>query len=166
MTLCYKIDPEVNLILYIGEGNLKPSDFYAAEKAAFAYHRREPGMITLVDALDVSTSFDMDDVHTYLEHVTNIKKNGTEPGPYIMITRDTGIHLMAQAVNLMTNILEFKIRVFHSLRDAIADLGLSDEEAGISKLWNECRSELERVQGRGKVGESSRDRGKGIMDSG
>jgi hypothetical protein len=151
MALCYKIDPALNLILYIGEGELTPADFYAAEKSAFEKNKRDRSMITLVDALNVSTSFDMEDVRVYLDHITSIKRNETDPGPYIMITRDTGIHLLAEAVNLITNQPELKIRIYYSLQEAIADLGLSDYGAEIHQLWKECRSEVERVRGRGKV---------------
>jgi hypothetical protein len=49
MALCYKISPELNMILYVGKGYSTPSEFFALEKAAFLRHPRPPGMITLGD---------------------------------------------------------------------------------------------------------------------
>ena len=147
MSLCYKISPELNMILYVGKGYSSPSDFFALEKAAFLKHPRRPGMITLVDALELSTSFDLTDIHHFIDNIKSMTKNGMEPGPYVMVTRDWGLHLLADAATLMAGKVDLKARMYHTLEEAIVALGLSDHKKEIIQLWNECRVESSRISG-------------------
>ena len=141
MSLRYKISPELNMILYIGEGYSTPSEFFALEEAVFLKHPRQRGMITLVDALELSTSFELHDIRRFIDNIKGLAKNGMEPGPYLMLTRDRGLHLLADAAQLMAGKIDLKARMYHTLRDVILALGLSDHEKEIIQLWNECKSE-------------------------
>jgi hypothetical protein len=145
MSLCYKISPELNMILYVGEGYSSPSDFFAVEKAAFLAHPRQRGMVTIVDALDLSTSFDLHDIRRFIDNIQGLAKNGLEPGPYFMLTRDQGLHLLADAAQLLAGKVDLKARMFHTLQDAIVALGLWDHEKEIFQLWNECKIESCRI---------------------
>ena len=145
MSLCYKISLELNMILYVGEGSSSPSDFFALEKAAFLEYPRQPGMITLVDALDLSTSFDLDDIHHFIDNIMTMAKNGMEPGPYFMITKDWGLHLLADAANLIAGQFDLKARMYYTLQEAIVALGLSDHQQQVIQLWNDCRLESQKA---------------------
>lgn len=147
MSLCYKICPELNMIVYIGKGYSSPSDFFALEEAAFLKHPRNPGMITLVDALELSTSFDLNDINHFIDNINRMAENGMEPGPYFMITRDWGLHLLADAAKLMAGKVDFKAKMYHTLEEAILALGLSDHKKEIIQLWNECRLESSGTSG-------------------
>ncbi len=140
MSLRYKISPELNMILYIGEGYSTPSEFFALEEAAFLKRPRQRGMITVVDALDLSTSFDLNDIRRFIDNIRGLAKNGVEPGPYIMLTRDQGLHLLADAAQLLAGNVDLKARMYHTLQDVIVALGLSDHAEEVIQLWNECKS--------------------------
>lgn len=141
MPLCYKVSPELNMILYVGIGYSSPSDFFALEKSAFLEHPRPCGMITLVDALELCTSFDIQDIRRFIDSIDGMVKNGMEPGPYIMLTRDWGLHLLADAAQLLAGKLDLKARMYHTLEEAIGALGLSDRKEEILQLWEECKLE-------------------------
>ncbi len=142
MSLSYKIGSELNMILYIGKGYLKPSDFFSLEKAAFQQNHRPKGMVTLVDALDATTSFELDDIHRFINQINYLADTGLEPGPYVMLTNDWGIHLLAQAVRLLPSKVDLKIRIYNTLQEAIRGLGLSEQEEEIIQLWNKCKTEI------------------------
>ena len=129
------------MVLYIGDGLLRPSDFFALEKTVFLEHQRKCGMITLVDLLEASTFFELDDIHRFIDNIRGMAKDGIEPGPYIMLTKDRGLHLLADAAQLIAGRIDLKARMYHTLRDAITTLGLSDREPEIIQLWNECKLE-------------------------
>ena len=141
MSLCYKISSELNMILYIGKGYLKPSDFYSLERAAFQENPRQKGLITLVDVLEASTSFELDDIHYFVNNINNLAESGLESGPYVMLTNDWGIHLLGQAVSLLPSKVDLKIRMYYSLSEAIGRLGFSEQKQKIIQLWNECKTE-------------------------
>ena len=141
MSLCYKISTELNLILYVGKGHSTPSDFFALEKAAFLQHCRNPGMITLVDALELSTSFDLSDIHRFVDNINRLTKSGMEPGPYFMLTEDRGLHLLADAAALIAGKVDLKARMFFTMQEAIVALRLLDHKEEIIQLWNECKRE-------------------------
>jgi hypothetical protein len=140
MPLYYKISEELNMILYVGQGVLHPSDFYALERVVLAENHRKPGMITIVDALHVSTSFTWPDVHNFISHLNSMTR--LEAGPYIMLTLDRGIHLLAQAANLIIGKPEMKIHVHDTLEDVIRAFGLADHKREIIQFWQECRAEF------------------------
>jgi hypothetical protein len=141
MPLCYKINRELNMILYVGEGYASPSDFFALENAAFLEHPRRRNMITLVDALELCTSFDLNDIRRFIDNIDKMTENGMEPGPYIMLTRDWGLHLLADAAQLLAGKLDLKARMYFTLEEAIVGLGLLDHRQEILRLWEECKHE-------------------------
>ena len=140
MPLRYKINEELNMILYIGHGVLHPSDFYALENSAFVEKHRQPGMITLVDALDVSTSFNFGDVQDFFNHLKSMGRK--ETGPYIMLTLDQGIHLLARAANLITGNTEMQIHIYYTLEDVIRAFEWTDHKEEILQFWLACKSEF------------------------
>ena len=147
MALCYKISPELNMILYIGKGYATPSDFFALEKAAFLTYPRQRGMITLVDALELITAFELNDIRHFIDNIKTLTRNGMEPGPYFMLTRDWGLHVLADAAKLMAGNVDLKAKMYYTLQEAIVALGLSDHEEEIIQLWNECKLESSRTRG-------------------
>ena len=147
MSLCYKISPELNIILYVGKGYSTPSDFFALEKTAFLKHPRPRGMITLVDALELSTAFELPDIHRFIDNIDRMAKNGMEPGPYIMLTRDRGLHVLADAAKLIAGKVDLKARMYYTLQESIIALGLSDRRQEIIQLWDECKIESSRTSG-------------------
>jgi hypothetical protein len=147
MSLRYKISPELNMILYVGEGYSTPSNFFALEEAVFLKNPRPPGMITLVDALELTTAFELHDIHRFIDNIKGLASSGMEPGPYIMLTRDRGLHVLAEAAQLLAGKLDLKARMYHTLQEAILALGLSDHQQEIFQLWNECKLESSRTTG-------------------
>lgn len=147
MSLCYKISPELNMILYVGKGYSTPSDFFALEKTAFLKHPRQRGMITLVDALELLTAFELPDIHRFIDNIDRMTKNGMEPGPYIMLTRDRGLHVLADAAKLLAGKVDLKARMYYTLPESIIALGLSDREQEVIQLWEECKIESSRTGG-------------------
>ena len=156
MPLCYKVSPQLNLILYVGEGYSTPSDFFALENAAFLEHSRQRGMITLVDALELCTFFDLHDIHRFIDNIARLAKNGLEPGPYIMITRDRGLHLLADAAQLLAGKVDLKARMYYTLEEAILALGLWDHQREIFQIWNECKVKVSGTGGDAAPGMSKR----------
>lgn len=102
-------------------------------------------MITLVDALELSTSFDVNDIHHFIDNINSMAKNGMEPGPYIMLTKDWGLHLLADAAQLIACKVDLKARMYLTLQEAIVALGLSDRKKEIIQLWKECKIESSRT---------------------
>jgi hypothetical protein len=151
MPLCYKLSPELNMILYVGRGYASPSDFFALEEAAFREQPRPRGMITLVDALELHTAFDLHDIHQFIDNIASMAKNRTEPGPYIMLTRDWGLHLLVDAAQLMAGSLDLKARTYYTLEEAVVALGLADHRREILDLWEECKLEASEVSSEKRI---------------
>jgi hypothetical protein len=55
-------------------------------------------------------------------------KNGIQPGPYILLTKGWGLHVLAHAADLLAGNFDLKARMYHTLHDAITALKLSDHE--------------------------------------
>lgn len=140
MPLQYKICEKPNVILYVGQGILRPSDFYTVESRLLAEKRHKPGTITLVDVLDVSITFSWDDINTFLDHLQSMAHY--EAGPYIMLTLDQGLHLLAKATNLITNKADLQIHVYYNMEDVIRAFGLTEHKQEIFQCWRECKSEF------------------------
>jgi hypothetical protein len=140
MPLYHKIHEKLNLILYVGEGTINASDFYTVESRLLAENRQKPGRITLVDVIDVAITFSWDDINTFLDHLKSMARY--QAGPYIMITRDKGLHLLAQATNLIISKADLQIHVYYNMEDAISACELSEHKQEILQMWHECKSEF------------------------
>lgn len=140
MPLHYEICEELNLVLYIGEGLISSSDFYSAESRLLAEKRLKPGRITLVDMLNVSITFSWDDINAFLDYLKSMAQY--EAGPYILLTLDQGLHLLAKATNLITSKAELQIYVYHNIEDAISAFGWTAHKHEILQFWHESKTKL------------------------
>jgi len=89
----------------------------------------------------------LNDIRHFIDNIKTLTRNGMEPGPYFMITRDWGLHVLADAAKLMAGNVDLKAKMYYTLQEAIVALGLSDHEEEIIQLWNECKLESSRTRG-------------------
>lgn len=150
MPLHYKIYEPLNLVVYVGQGIIRPSDFYSVESRLLTGKRHEPNRVTFADVFDVAISFSWDDINTFLGHLKFMAQY--KAGPYILLTRDQGLHLLARATNLITSKAELQIHIYSNMEDAIRMVGWEDHQHEIFRVWHGCKSQFSTPTEPGQAG--------------
>ena len=141
MPLRYYISPELNIILFIGEGLLTGSEFFKAADLVEHDERRKWGMVTIVDALSAEVDFELEDMHHVIDFTNNLSQKGLEPEQVVVLTYSKGIQLISNTIKMLSSKTPVKFDVFNTLDELISSLGFSEHKQEIIQFYNESKLE-------------------------
>ncbi len=139
MPIRYRINPELNIILFIGEGLMTGSEYFKAQELAELDEHRKWGMTTIVDILSVEADFDLEDMHHAINFAKNLPQKGLEPEQVILLTHSKGIYLMSNALKMMSDKVSIKVDVVSTLDDLISLLAFSERRQEFIRFYNEFK---------------------------
>lgn len=125
MPIRYSIHPELNMILYIGEGVVTAQEFFKAAKAASQDSRRKWGMTNIIDMLGAEEDFDLQDIRQAIENSKSFLRQGLQLEPMAVLSYSTGIRLIADAVKMMADGIQMEFDVYGSIEESLPSLGYS-----------------------------------------
>ncbi len=140
MPVRYFINPELNIILFIGEGLLTGSEYFKAAETASHEKLRKWGMVTIVDVLTIETDFEVQDMKYAIEFANKLPQQGLEPEPIVVLTNSKGIQIIADTIKLLPSKVAIKFDVFNTIDDAISFLGFSEKKQEFISFYNLCKS--------------------------
>ena len=139
MPIRYYISPELNIILFIGEGLMTGSEFFkAAESTKYDEHRKW-GMTTIVDALSAETDFELEDMHLAIDFTNNLSTKNLEPEQVAVLTNSKGIQLISNAMKILPSKVPIKFDVFNTVDELISSLGFSERKQEFIQFYNESK---------------------------
>ena len=139
MPLRYYISPELNIILFIGEGLLTGSEFFKVADLVEHDERRKWGMITIVDALSAETDFELEDMHHAIDFTNNLSQKGIEPEQVVVLTHSKGIQLISNAIKILSSKVPIKFDVYNTLDELISSLGFLEHKQEFIQFYNESK---------------------------
>jgi len=139
MPIRYQISPELNIILYIGEGLLTGSEYFKAAELAYLDEYRKWGMTTIVDILSVEADFDLEDMHHVINFSKNLSQKNLEPEQVVLLTHSKGIYLISNALKMMSGNISIKVEVVSTLDDLISLMGFSERRQEFIQFYNEFK---------------------------
>ncbi len=139
MPIRFTISPELNIILYIGEGLMTGSEFFKAANLAEHDERRKWGMITIVDVLSAGLDFELEDMQLVINYTNNLPKKGLEPEQYVVLTHSKGIRLIGDTIKMLSSEVPIKFDVFSTLDDLISSLVFSEHKQEFIQFYNESK---------------------------
>ena len=138
MPICYNISPELHMVVYLCRGVITAPEVFATTDLIFVDRRRQPGLITIIDLLTAVEDLYPEDLNEVIKRIDRTADDGFVPGPIVIISRSQGIHLWADALNLLPSRVPFRIGTFNTMEDAITSLGLLESREEIIRFWQEC----------------------------
>ena len=139
MPIRYRISPELNIILYVGEKILTGSEYFKAAELASLDEHRKWGMTTIVDILSVEADFDLEDMHRAIDFSKNLPQKGLEPEQVVLLTHSKGIYLISNALKMMSDKISIKVDAVSTLDDLISLLGFSERRQEFIRFYNEFK---------------------------
>ena len=140
MPIRYNISPELHMVIYVCRGVITAAEVFATANAVFVDQRRRPGLITILDLLSAVENLHLEDLYETIRRIEKTADEGFVPGPIVLLSRSKGIHVLADAIQLLPSRVPFRMGVFHTMQDAIAPLGLLGSREEIMQFWNACNA--------------------------
>ena len=139
MPIQYHFNPDLNIILFIGEELMTGSEFFKAVELASHDEYRKWGMITIVDALSAELDFELEDMHHAIEFTNNLSQKGLEPEQVAVLTNSKGIQLISNAIKIFPSKVPIKFDVYNTLDDLIYSLGSSERKQEFIQFHNDSK---------------------------
>ncbi len=136
MAIRYYINPDLNIILYVGEKIVTGSEYFQAAKTASQDKLRKWGMVTIIDVLSAEVDFELKDMRFAIDINDTLSEKGLEPEKVAVLTRSKGIRLIADTMKLLPSNLPIKIEVFNTVEDLISSLGFSEQKQEFIEFYN------------------------------
>ena len=143
MPIRYNISPELNMLIIVGRGAVTSAEFFQTADSIFSDPHRKPGLITMIDLFAAVEDFHLKDIYEAIKRMEKSSERGFEPGPVVLLSRSTGIHVLSDTFNLLGGRARFKMKAFHTMEDAIKWLDLLDMQQEITQFWQETHSLFE-----------------------
>lgn len=140
MPVRYNISSELNIILYVCEGVVTGPDLFNTAGIIFKDKRYKYGMMLLIDLLSATLDFELQDLRRAITETNAIKEKGFEPEQIIILSQSAGIHLVCEALNLMSSKDAIRLGAFDTLERAIITLDLTTHQQEIFQFWHESKA--------------------------
>jgi len=137
MPIHYSISPELHMVIYVCRGVITAPEVFATADLIFVDKRCQPSLITIIDLLSAIEDFYLEDLYETIRQIERSADAGFMPGPIVLLSRSQGIHLWADALNLLQGRVPFQIGAFDTMEDAISSLGLVELHKEIMRFWLE-----------------------------
>ena len=141
MAIRYYINPELNIILFVGKETVTGSEYFQAAEAASQDKLRKWGMVTIIDVLSVETDFDLQDIKRAIAFNDKLPEKGFEPERVIALTASKGMHFVGEAMKALSNKIPIKFEVVSTLDELISLLKLSERKQEFISFYNKCKFE-------------------------
>jgi hypothetical protein len=145
MPIRYYISPELHMVIYVCRGLITAAEVFTTADIIFVDKRREPGLITVIDLLYAVENLYLQDVYETTQRIEKRADEGFVPGPIVLLSRSTGIHILVDTIKLLPSRVPFRIGAFHTMQDAITSLDMLESREEIVQFWHECNSLCENL---------------------
>jgi hypothetical protein len=126
MPIRYNISPELHMVIYVCRGVISAAEVFTTAAAVFVEKRSKPGLITIIHLLSAVENIHLEDIYETTRRIEKTADKGFMPGPIVLLSRSTGIHVLVDTIKLLPNKVPFKMEAFHTIEDAIVSLALSE----------------------------------------
>ncbi len=134
MPVRYYIEPELNILVYVGTGLCTGQELLKAERLASQDESRRLEMKILLDVRHAEVDVDLNDIHDLIELNANRIKQGINPEPTALLTRTSKLDNFVEIIKLLAGDFPLKMGIFHNLNDALRWLELSKNVAEVNQL--------------------------------
>jgi hypothetical protein len=134
MPFNYKIEPDLNLICYVGTGLCTGAELLKIEREAFHDTLRTSGMKIIVDIQSAEMDIDLQDIRDLIALNKQLMQEGHVLEMTALITHNKFFQTLGDAIQLLADGIPLKMGIFHTMQDAIQWLGLSESENQIIQI--------------------------------
>ena len=140
MPIHYNINSQLNMLIFVCTGSVTAAEFFQTADMVYSDARRKTGLITIVDLFSAVENFHLKDIYDAIKRIEKSAERGFGAGPMVLLSRSTGIHVLADTFQLLPSKAGFKMKAFHTMEDAIKWLGCSEFKQEIMEFWQDTNS--------------------------
>ncbi len=139
MPFRYYINPELNIVLFVGKETVTGSEYFKAAEAASQDKLRKWGMVTIIDIFSVETDFELQDIKYAIEFNDKLPEKGLEPEQVVALSKSKGMYLISETFKLLPSNIPIKFEVVSTLDDLISLLNISERREEFISFYNQCK---------------------------
>jgi hypothetical protein len=140
MPVRYSISPSLKMIFFICRGIVNGPELFAASELAQYDDRFQYGMTIIIDLFSARDNFEFQDIMNAMQRMNKTAEEGHARAKIVILSMSTGINLLVEAMRILPSKVPLNIRVFPSLDQAIASLGLRELSREIFQFWQESHA--------------------------
>ena len=129
MPICYKIDPQINLIFLMARGHCTASELFSFDAETWNHPLRKSNMRIMINLLDCDLDVDMKGIKNAISRNRELNSTGWELEKTAIVTHSFLLETFSKTYELMANDLPVKIKVFHSVDASLGWLDLYQHQA-------------------------------------
>lgn len=137
MPIRYAIQPDLDLLLYIFEGECAAAEYFDMYRFVYLDKRRHHGMNVLMDLSKARLDFDTGNLWEARAIVVENNACGFPPDHVAILTNSTTMRCLKDALILMADNVTMYLDVFNNFNDAVYWLGLAEMKWEITHFWEE-----------------------------
>jgi hypothetical protein len=135
MPIRYVIQPDLDLLLYVFEGECTSKEYFEMYHFAYLDGRRHHGMKVLVDLSRATLDFDTQGLREATMLMAENKAAEFPPDHLAMLTKGTSLRFLKETLELLADGIPIHLEIFHNVHDAIRWLGLAGMENETMRFW-------------------------------
>jgi|GEM_PF-1528418 len=139
MPVLYDINPSLNLIIYFAAGTITSAEFFETANIARRDRRLKEDTRVLIDFFSARLELTPSDLKLALRERQKMAEEGLELGQTAVITKSSGMKLLADALQLMSA-NAYHLGIFHNMHDALRWLELAEKEQEATQFWEDTKN--------------------------
>ena len=138
MPVRYAIQPDLDLLLYIFEGECIAREYFDMYHSIYLDKRRHHGMKVLIDISKATLDFNTQNLREATAIVSENKAGGFPSDRVAILTKDSSMQFLKDTLVLLADGIPMYLEVFHYTHDAIHWLGLDDMKDEVMHFRETC----------------------------
>ncbi|MBL0344684.1 hypothetical protein [Candidatus Villigracilis affinis] len=142
MPVYYNISPDLKIVYIICLGLVTARELFEAVDLSSLDFRRETGMGTVIDMMASELDFDLPDMYRSISYLNELPDGGPELERQLLVTPSKSLHLLADAIHLLSTKNNLKLKAVSTLQDAMFSLRLSEQQQEALRFFEESKNSI------------------------
>ena len=138
MPIRYAIQPDLDLLLYIFEGDCTGREYLDIYHSIYLDKHRHHGMKVLMDLTNAALDFDTQDLTEATAIVVKNREGGFPPGHVAILSKGTTMRFLRDTLVFLADNVTMYLEVFNNVYDAVRWLGLTEMEKRTMNFREVC----------------------------
>jgi hypothetical protein len=138
MPIRYAIQPDLDLLLYIFEGECTGREYLDMYHSIYLDKGRHHGMKVLMDLTNAALEFDTQNLTEATAIVVENKAGGFPPDHVAILTRGASMRFLKETLVVLADNVPMYLDVFNNIYDAVRWLGLAEIEKEAMHFREAC----------------------------
>ncbi len=143
MPVYYNIGSDLKIVYIICLGLVTARELFEAVDLSSLDSRRKPGMDAVIDMMAGNLDFELADMYQGIRYLNALPDGGPELERQLLVTPSKSLHLLVDAIHLLSTKNNLKLKAVSTLQDAMFSLRLSEQQQEALRFFEESKNSIQ-----------------------